>query len=113
MHKITLVCSAHGKNGLCNAEELLKILLAIEPEVVFLEIRPSDDSGLVEAQAISRYREFKSCQPVHVDRHDMPPANSLAEIKQDVDRVFDYVAQRSEEYELLEFENASGANQPY
>jgi len=34
MHKITLVASAHRESGLCNAEELLKILRAIEPDVI-------------------------------------------------------------------------------
>src|ERR1051325_3551139 len=108
MHKITLVCSAHRENGLCNAEELLKLLLALEPEVVFQEIRSSDNWSL-EAQAIARYREFKSCQPVHVDRYDIP-ANLLAEFKEDVDRVLDCVSQRSDEYGLLERENSISAN---
>jgi hypothetical protein len=42
MHKITLVCSAHRQNALCNAEELLRILRAIEPETIFEELRPSE-----------------------------------------------------------------------
>src|SRR5690349_1901051 len=107
MHKITLVCSAHRENGRCNTEELLEILLAIEPAVVFHEIRLSDQWSL-EAQALARYREFNSSQQVHVDRYELP-VNSLTEIKRDVDRVFDCVAQRSEEYGLLEREIASSA----
>jgi len=117
MHKITLVCSAHRENGLCNAEELLKILRAIKPEAVFEEIRPSDFDSYrkhgtkrsLEAQAITRYREFKSFQRVPVDRYDMPE-NLLAEIKRDFDCVFDCVAQASQEYQLLDGKNDNGVH---
>ncbi len=108
MHKITLICSAHRENGLCNTEELLKVLLAIEPAVVFHETRPSDHWSL-EAQAVARYRRLKPSQQIYVDRYEMP-VNSLSDIKTDVDRVFDCVAQRSEEYGRLEEEIASSAN---
>ena len=109
MHKITLVCSAHRENGLCNADELLKILRAIEPEAVFEEIRPSEfdfyyEHGSVEAHAIARYREFKLFQPVPVDRYEMPK-NLVAEIKRNLDCVFDFVAQTSQEYGQLNAEN--------
>ena len=109
MHKITLVCSGHRESGLCNAEELLKILRAIEPEAVFEEIRPSEfdfyyTHGSVEAHAITKYREFKLFQPVPVDRYDMPE-NLLAEIKRDFDCVIDCVAQATQEYRLLNEEN--------
>ncbi len=107
MHKITLVCSVHRENGLCNTEELLRILLAIGPAVVFHEIRPSDHWSL-EAQAVARYREFRSSQEVHVDRYEMPV--NFLEIKKDVDRALDCVAQRSEEYGVLEREIASSVN---
>src|SRR5882672_7690019 len=115
MHKITLVCSGHRESGLCNAEELLKILRAIEPEAVFVEMHPSkfDFSyahGSVEAHAITKYREFKLFQPVPVDRFEMPE-NLLAEIKRDFDCVFDCVAHASQEYRLLQEENDKGAQQ--
>ncbi len=109
MHKITLVCSGHRESGLCNAEELLKILRAIEPEAVFEEIHPSEFDfyytyGSVEAHAITKYREFKLFQSVPVDRYEMPE-NLLAEIKRDFDCVIDCVAQASQEYRLLNEEN--------
>lgn len=110
MHKITLVCSGHRKNGLCNADELLKILRAIEPEVIFVEVRPEDMDSYsktrwsLEAQAIEKYREFKSFRSVPVDHYDVP-AHLLVELKRDVDRVFDYVERASQEYRLLEEEN--------
>ena len=110
MHKITLVCSVHRENGLCNAGELLKILRAIEPETIFEEVRPSDfdsyykNKRSLEAQAITKYAESKLFKQVPVDRYDMP-ANLTAEIKRDVDRVFNYVEQKSEEYRVLMDEN--------
>src|SRR5258708_23301673 len=103
MHQITLVCSVHRESELCNAAELLEILRAIEPGVVFEEMLPSDfDSyykhgtkSSLESRAINRYREFKSFQQVPVDRYDMPES-LLAEIKRDVDSVFDRVEQTSQ-----------------
>lgn len=76
MHKITLLCSAHTENGLCNACELLKILRDIEPDVIFVEMRPGEfDShlkqGNVEATAIAKYCEFRAFQTVPVDRYEM------------------------------------------
>ena len=105
MHKITLVCSGHRESGLCNAEELLKILRAIEPEAIFEEMHPSAfdfyyTHGSVEAHAITKYREFKLLQLVSVDRKEMPD-NVLVAIKRDFDSVIDCVAQASQEYRLL------------
>src|SRR5882672_1331315 len=108
MHKITLVCSVHREKGLCNAEELLKILRAIEPEAIFVEWRPSEwdfyyKLGNVDAHAIARYREYKLFQTVPVDRYDMPQ-NLLAEM-----RDFEaWMIQTSQEFqELMERENDS------
>ena len=112
MHKVTLVCSAHRENGLCNAGELLNIIQAIKPDAVFEEIRPSDfDSyckhgirSSLEALAITRYLDFKSFHWVPVDRYNIAD-NLLVEIKKELDRVFYYVEQNSQEYQLLSEEN--------
>jgi hypothetical protein len=101
MHKITLVCSVHRERGLCNSENLLKILRTIEPDAIFVEWRPSEEEfyynvGNVEARAIARYREYKSFQSVPVDRYDIPQ-NLLAEM-----RDFEaWVIQKSPEYQVL------------
>jgi len=108
MHKITLICSTHRDNGLCNSGELLKIFRAIEPEVVFEEIRPSDFDlyckhgarSRLEGRAIERYLEFKLIRRVPVDRYDTPE-NQLAELMGQFDSVFDYVEQTSREYQFL------------
>jgi predicted nuclease of restriction endonuclease-like RecB superfamily len=116
MRKITLVCSAHRANGLCNAEELLKILRAIEPEVVFEEIRPSDlDSYYktkwsLEAQSVTKYREFRSPKQVPVDRYDIRP-DLLVRMKAEFDQVLDYVGQASEEYRELDNEHAESVRE--
>jgi hypothetical protein len=119
MRKVTLVCSAHREHGLCNAGELLKILGAIEPEAIFEEIRPADfdcyckhgTNSSLEAQAIARYvDEFKPLRRVPVDRYDLPE-RPIAEIKGELDSVFDYVEQTSREYQLLIDENDRSVRQ--
>jgi hypothetical protein len=104
MHKITLVASAHRESGLCNAEELLKILRAIEPDTIFEESRPSelDSYRPLEVQAITKYRDSKVFQRVPVDRYAIP-ANFVAETQ----RVFDCVKQTSQEYLVLDEEHSN------
>jgi hypothetical protein len=113
MHKITLFFSVHHENGLCNAEELLTFLRAFEPDAIFEEVRPSDfdyyykTKWSLEAQAITKYREYKLPQQVPVDRYDIPE-HLLPEIKREFDCVFDYVEQTSQKYrELWEEHNNS------
>ena len=111
MHKVTLVCSAHQECGRCNAEELLKILRAIEPETIFEELRPGElplyyNQGFVEARAVTDYRDYKSFQHVPVDQYDMP--KDLLGEKRELDQVFLWVKQTSQEYrELMERESDS------
>lgn len=113
MHKITLVCSTHREHGLCTAGELLKIVEAIQPEVIFEEIRPADFESFykdgaqwsLEAQAIATYRQFNSLQQVPVDRYDIRP-DLLIRMKADLDKVIDFVGRASKEYQLLDEEHA-------
>jgi hypothetical protein len=113
MHKITLVCSTHREHGLCSAAELLKIILAIRPEVIFEEVRPADYESFhnhgaqwsLEAQAIAMYRQFNSPQQVPVDRYEIR-SDLLIRMKADLDKVIDFVGQWSEEYQLLDEEHA-------
>jgi hypothetical protein len=102
MHTITLVCSIHNANGKCNVEQMAIILRALGPDIIFQEVRPSDEWSL-EAQAVTEYRKFKLCQPVHVDGFKAPA--DAAEIKKLIDSGFEYVAEMSEEYRRLENEN--------
>jgi hypothetical protein len=98
MRKVTLICSVHREKGICNVDELLTILRAIEPDVLFEEMRPSDfDPSRLEAQAIARYLNFKSAQRVPVDRFDM---QAVFELKGVIDRVL-YLAQTIPEHQRL------------
>src|SRR5687767_6119231 len=107
MHKITLVCSVHREIGNCTAQELLKILRAIEPEVLFEEIRPSDfdayckhgSKTLLEPQAVAQYLDIKTLRRVPVDRYHLP--DKLFAFRQQIDSVFDHVHLASLEYRRL------------
>src|SRR5688572_7919582 len=112
MPTITLICSTHNEHGRCTAEALLSILRAIGPEVAFVEIRPADFDAykrgalpILEARVIARYREFKPCQEVPVDRHDIR-ADLLPRTKEEFDQVINYVGRSSEEYRRLDREHA-------
>jgi hypothetical protein len=108
MRKITLVCSSHRENGLCSAQELLRLLRAIDPEVIFGEAPQSDvdfyNPRSLEGQAATRFFAFGSCQRVPVDRYDM--ASNFRAL---TDSVFDYVEQYSHEYLFLQDQRDTAA----
>lgn len=107
MPTITLVCSAHRANGLCNAAELLRILQALEPEVAFLEQQPSDGRGdlTLEAKAVALCGETTPIRRVVVERDKAPIS-----LYHDIQMVLDCVEQTSEEYALLSEANHRRAN---
>ena len=77
MHQVALVCSFHSEIGQCNAGELLRILRALAPDVIFVEGRPAETEfprnlGILEASAIAQYRGSHRVQVVPVDRYEMP-----------------------------------------
>lgn len=115
MRKITLVSSAHRENGRCNAEELLRILRAIGPEVVFEEVRPSDSDTYhkaqwsLEAKALSRYRESRTLRPVPVDHFN--DNDATASLYDQMNQVFGYVEQASQTYRALLEEQGRLVNQ--
>ena len=100
MRKITLVCSSHRENGLCNAGELLRLLRAIDPDVIFGEVPVSDfdfyNPRSLEGQAVTRLLEYKSFQRVPVDRYDIP-----LNFRAVTDSVLDFVERTSHEYLIL------------
>jgi hypothetical protein len=108
MRKITLVCSSHRENGLCNAQELLRLLRAIDPDVIFEEVRQSDfafyNTRSLEGQAATRLFAFKSFQRVPVDRYEMPP-----NFRALTDAVLDFVEQASHEYRLRQDQRDNAA----
>jgi hypothetical protein len=42
MNSISLVCTVHKEMGLANVSELRAILKRIQPEIIFLEVPPTD-----------------------------------------------------------------------
>jgi hypothetical protein len=108
MRKITLVCSSHRENGTCNAQELLRLFRAIDPEVIFGEVPQSDvnfyNPRSLEGEAVTRFLTFKSFQRVPVDRYDMPP-----NFRALTDSVLDFVEQTSHEYRLLQDQRDNAA----
>jgi hypothetical protein len=110
MRKITLICSLHRENGLCTADELLRILRVIDPEVIFGEVTQSDrcfyDPRSLEGKAVTRFLAWKSsCKLVPVDRYDVPP--NLRAVS---GAVFDFVEEASEEYQQLLEQRHHGTN---
>jgi hypothetical protein len=108
MPTITLICTVHRHTGSCNAAELLKILRSIQPAVVFEEVTPSDFDSYykyktmhkLESQAIAAYSQFAAFSQIPVDRYEMP-INFFHQTQ----RVFDFVAEASEDYQILNEEN--------
>lgn len=105
MRSVTLICSAHRARGRCTADDLLSILRALEPDVIFLEIAPSRFEqflygGMLEAEAVARYRRAWPCQLAEIDTYQAPL--DLAPSKADVDELFDTVRLTSPEHCELE-----------
>jgi hypothetical protein len=100
MCEITIVCSAHRERGVCNLEQLLRILRTIEPVTVFEEVRPSDydwfNTRTLEGRAVTRYGEFRAFQRVPVDRYDLPENLYVG-----MEKVLDHVEETSHEYFVL------------
>jgi hypothetical protein len=101
MGRITLVCTAHREIGRCNERELLKILLAAGPEVIFEEIRQADLESIyadatkhnVEIRAIKYYLNNRKVQQVPVDDYEIPESFGPYMCALD-----DFVKSRSDEY---------------
>lgn len=102
MPTITLIASSHRESGRCNAGELLRILQAISPDIIFTEQRAEDftsyyRNGVVEAHAIAQYRSHKKFQHVPVDQFETPDLRARNEMSE----VFNFVEQSREEYQYL------------
>lgn len=75
MYNITLICTEHGENGLCNLDELYSIIEKINPEIIFEEIPPTfsdayykyQNRNNLETSAINRYLESHQIEHVPVD----------------------------------------------
>lgn len=109
MRKITLVCSLHRDNGLCNAGELLNILRTLDPDAIFGEVLQSNidfyHPRSLEGQAVKKFLACKSVTCVRVDQYDIPP-----NFRALTDSVFDFVAEISSEYRALRSKGTTPLN---
>ena len=96
LRKLTLVCTEHRENGLCNEDGLMSILKAIDPDVIFEEARPSDSLSTLEAKTIDRYLESRSARRVPIDSFVMPE-----NFRRDAYIMEDYVNSKNIEYREL------------
>lgn len=72
---IILISTGHSENGLCNSNELYKIIERIKPEVIFEEVSPTKFEGVykgtrkdsLETSTIKKYLEKYLIEHVPVD----------------------------------------------
>jgi len=109
MSTITLVATSHKENGLCNSQELFKIIEQISPEVIFEEIPPRKFEAVyagtrldsLEVTTIKAYlQKYPDTHHYPVDL-DIDPVTEK-EIKQEVDGVAFICNDYSEEYNYLD-----------
>ncbi len=80
MGRITLVCTAHVEVGLCNENELVGILQAVDPDVIFEELRSADFDSFygdtskhtLEMRAITSFLKSRQVRQVPVDNYEFP-----------------------------------------
>jgi len=104
MHNIYFLSSVHAEIGNCNSIELLKIIKAINPDVIFeeLDIESFEDHYGVEGpystetKAIYEYLKHKNVKHIPVDTYDM---NDFT--KNDKKYLDDTVYNTNEEYKNI------------
>ncbi len=80
MYNLTLVCTVHDENGICNLNELYRIVERINPEIIFEEIStPAFDAyykekirNNLETNTINKYLESHQIEHIPVDYFNIP-----------------------------------------
>lgn len=80
MYNITLICTEHEEKGICNLDELYKIIEKINPEIIFEEIPPSffdayykdKNKNNLETNTINKYLESHQIEHIPVDYYNIP-----------------------------------------
>lgn len=104
MRKITIIGTMHNELGQCNQSQLLAIIKALDPDVIFEEIRPEDHERLyrdvknqtVEMKAICSYMSVGYARQIPVDDFSIP-----AGFRKGVDELFAYVEEGCKEYRAV------------
>lgn len=97
MHNITLISTRHDEIGDCNSFSLYKILLAIRPDVIFVELPPSLFSEYyierrirkLETNSVCRYLENFKKVVVPVDINDIPSKSFFKEYQNAIEQILD------------------------
>jgi hypothetical protein len=94
MHNVTVIFTRHDSDGMCNSDELLKILWTIQPDIIFEEIGYEvydqiyfQDRTTLESNAIKLYLFTNDVEHIPVDTFDRPDSyrsggSYLAEVLQ-------------------------------
>lgn len=101
VRNMRLLCTVHRENGSCNADNLFSMLTAIDPDVIFEEIRPEEFDAyyklhtkkMLETEAVQRFLELKPVPHLPVDDFD-----SSEELFTEVNDLFAFVEENSEDY---------------
>lgn len=80
MFNVTVIFTRHKEEGNCNSRELLKIIKAIQPEIIFEEIEPSVYDQIyiqqcrttLESDTVKAYLKTNPVEHIPVDTFDDP-----------------------------------------
>ncbi len=98
---LTIVFTIHNDSGKCDEDELLKIIRALDPDIIFEELSESSydlcyhnmSMHTLEVRALRRYLREKAVPHIPVD-DILPPQN----FKEEMDLLLDYVENDSIAY---------------
>lgn len=105
MYNITLICTVHEEKGICNLNELYKIIDRINPEIIFEEMPPlafdeyykDKNKSNLETNTINKYLESHQIEHIPVDYHHKIPTSFF----EDNDYMHKRVEANSSEYRKL------------
>ena len=99
MHNITLIATGHKERGMCNSNELYKIIERIAPEIIFEEVPSQKIAGVyngsipgcLESETIKRYIHEHPIDHFPVDKDvDQVIENRLRKDFRELDKLFSY-----------------------
>jgi hypothetical protein len=110
MYEITIIATVHRERGICNSNELYKIIERIAPQIIFEEISPNgflaiyEGSlyGTLETNTIKRYLQKHPIAHVPVDL-DIKELIDIG-FKNDIDELFD-IFDHNHEYKDLSIQH--------
>ena len=110
MHSITLIATGHSERGVCNSNELYKIIESIAPEVIFEEVPENKFDALYkgllkESLEVTTIKKYLKKYPVAHFPVDLE-INEIAYkgFKPYAKKMFDTINQHSPEYNNLSFQ---------